>query len=459
MNSSDKKTRSSKRNFCIALSLLLITNIVMGMTLTFIYKKTLREQIDQRMLDIANTAASQLNGDELKELKAEDEGSESYERALDTLRAFQDNIQLDYIYGIRAEDDGTFTFTIDPAVEDPGEFGSPIETTDALRQAAKGRPSVDKESYEDAWGRFYSAYSPVFDSDGEIAGIVGVDFNAEWYDGKLNSNIAVVVIITATTMLMGIVLSAIILSQNRREFAGLMKSLEKLDSEMNKLDVTLVELHAKKLDMLPQNEVQLLKTLAAGEAMKQPVREDYDALYTGIDAVYNKFERYVKYMESKTYTDETTGVCNKIAYKQKISALDEAISAGEASFSVAFFDVNNIKRIYTKYGFDAGEALMYKCASLLKKVYDKECVYHVTGDEFIVIIEHDDDFDMTGYFTRFDEAVEHYNAGAEEDKKLSVAKGQVRFSPKEFNDYRQVFSAAKAACDADKAEYYKNLNK
>ena len=102
---------------------------------------------------------------------------------------------------------------------------------------------------------------------------------------------------------------------------------------------------------------------------------------------------------------------------------------------------------------------MYKCASLLKKVYDKECVYHVTGDEFIVIIEHDDDFDMTGYFTRFDEAVEHYNAGAEEDKKLSVAKGQVRFSPKEFNDYRQVFSAAKAACDADKAEYYKNLNK
>ena len=138
MSSSDKKTRSSKRNFCIALSLLLITNIVMGMTLTFIYKKTLREQIDQRMLDIANTAASQLNGDELKELKAEDEGSESYERALDTLRAFQDNIQLDYIYGIRAEDDGTFTFTIDPAVEDPGEFGSPIETTDALRQAAKG---------------------------------------------------------------------------------------------------------------------------------------------------------------------------------------------------------------------------------------------------------------------------------------------------------------------------------
>ena len=169
MDRTDTKVKTSMRNFLLALALLLITNILMGVTLMTLSKITLREQIDQRMLDVANTAARQLNGDDLKTLKAQDVGTEAYDSALETLRSFQDSIELDYIYGIRAESDGTFTFTIDPAEEDPGEFGSLIVTTPALQQAANGTPSVDKKAYSDAWGRFYSAYSPVFDSNGDVA--------------------------------------------------------------------------------------------------------------------------------------------------------------------------------------------------------------------------------------------------------------------------------------------------
>ena len=34
--------------------------------------------------------------------------------------------------------------------------------------------AVDKEPYGDRWGRFYSAYTPVYDSTGHIGGIVAV---------------------------------------------------------------------------------------------------------------------------------------------------------------------------------------------------------------------------------------------------------------------------------------------
>ena len=165
----EKKIKTSKRNTIIALVLLLVTNVLLSLTLMHMSKRALREQMNQRMLDVANTAAYMLNGDELSEMTAEDEGTEPYNRALETLRAFQKNIQLDYIYGIKDMGDGTFTFTIDPDEDDPGEFGSQIETTEALIKASRGTPSVDLIAYEDRWGRFYSAYSPVYDSDGNIA--------------------------------------------------------------------------------------------------------------------------------------------------------------------------------------------------------------------------------------------------------------------------------------------------
>ena len=245
-------------------------------------KITLREQIDQRMLDVANTAARQLNGDDLKTLKAQDVGTEAYDSALETLRSFQDSIELDYIYGIRAESDGTFTFTIDPAEEDPGEFGSLIVTTPALQQAANGTPSVDKKAYSDAWGRFYSAYSPVFDSNGDVAGIVGVDFNAEWYDGKINSHRAIAVIIAMVAMTIGIVLSFTIMSQNRKRFSAMLQQLSTLSKETERLDRIIMQSSIKKLDLLPESDSAVLKTLATGVTHSRHSSDEYEAINTSI---------------------------------------------------------------------------------------------------------------------------------------------------------------------------------
>ena len=448
------KIRTSKRNFILALALLLLTNVLMGMTLMSMSKKTLREQIDQRMLDIANTAAHQLDGDALKDLKAEDAGTEAYSKALETLRTFQDNIELDYIYGIRAEADGTFTFTIDPTVEDPGEFGSPIITTEALQAAAKGTPSVDKEAYTDAWGRFYSAYSPVFDSAGNVAGIVGVDFNAAWYEGKLNSHRAAAVILTMVALSVGIVLSFIIMSQNRKRFSAMLKSMAELDRETQRLDEIILESSVKKLELLPDSDSSLLKTLAAGETGIRHTGDEYDRLNSGISGVYNKLHAYLKYVDTEVYTDATTGVFNKGAYKKRIKEADEAIAAGNADFTVAFFDINGLKKIYTHFGFEAGDKLLFECALLLKNVFGKDHVYHVTGDEFIVIVNEKPKAAMEKCFVRFDEALEKYNQEHIRENLLSVAKGFAVYDPAKHKAYRRVFIDAKAACDRDKDHHY-----
>lgn len=164
---------------------MLALNAILGFILIEQSSNSMKILIQNRMLDISTTAADMLNGDELEKLKAEDKGTAEYQKVNDTLAYFQRNIELNYIYCIQKVGEKEFAFSVDPTIEDPGEFGSPIVYTDALYMASLGHPAVDEEAYTDAWGKFYSAYSPVFDSAGNVAGIVAVDFSAQWYDDQI----------------------------------------------------------------------------------------------------------------------------------------------------------------------------------------------------------------------------------------------------------------------------------
>ena len=454
MEKTDTKVRTSMRNFLLALALLLITNILMGVTLMTMSKHTLRSQVEKRMLDVSKAAAAQIDGDVIKHLTAEDKDTEEYIRTLNILRSFQENIELDYIYWINPGPNDTFTFAIDPDREDPAYFGEAIEATDALKAAAKGVPSVDKEPHTDEWGRFYSAYSPIYDSDGNVAGIIGVDFDADWYDGVLNSRTAVAVIITMVALTIGIVLSFIIMSQNRKRFSTMLRRLSELELETKQLDQIIMQSSIKRLDLLPESESKVLKTLANGETVAHHSIDEYDAVNTSIESVYNKLHSYLRYVESGVYIDDTTGVKNKAAYRNKIKELDEQIKAGDAVFSTAFFDINGLKKIYTHYGFEAGEKLMFECAVLLKSVFGKENVYHITGDEYIVIMDKKQSWEMSDYFAKFEKALKQYNDEHVQENNLSVAKGSVTFDPEKHKNYRQVFIEVKEACDKDKDKYY-----
>ena len=207
------------RQVVIILSVFLIAvNGVLGVLLTTQSKNTLQKHMRERMLDISKSAAALLNGDEIEKLQKEDEETEPYQRALATLRAFQEQVELRYIYGIRDMGGKKFTFTIDPTVDDPGEFGEPIEYTDALYEASLGNPSVDKTPYQDRWGRFYSAYSPVLNSAGKVAGIVAVDIDANWYEEQLRRNVYTTVVVCVVSLLAGGAIVLLMVGKIRKRF-------------------------------------------------------------------------------------------------------------------------------------------------------------------------------------------------------------------------------------------------
>ena len=458
MGNKENRIRSSKRNFILALILLLLTNTLMAFTLSALAKKNLREQINQRMLDVSNTAAYMLNGDELEELKAEDKGTESYNKALDILRAFQENIELDYIYSLRAGSNDSFTFIIDPDSEDPGEFGEALVATDGMISAAKGISAVDKTAHSDEWGRFYSAYSPVFNSEGKVVGIVGVDFDADWYDGKLSNNIVISLVILMAALSVGIVLSFIILSQNRKHFSAMFKELDQLNDAAERINATLLQTSIKKLDFLPESERALLKTLANGEENKQVVHDEYAEMTSNLQSVYQKLDKYSKYIENNAYKDELTHTFNKAAYKNAIRELDERLKTEEVAFSVALFDLNGLESINDHYGFEEGDFLMFHSARILKNVFGKENVFRVAGDEFIAIMEDKNHIQMGLLFEQFDEELNTFNNSKKSQHILGIAKGSASFTPDEHENYRHVFIEARKAMKRDKELYYQRKN-
>ena len=457
MSKSEKKIKTNLQKYILALILLLLTNILTSYTLSHLAHEKLHEQVEKRMFDIANTAADGVDADFLATYQGteEEKQTEGYQYSMFVLDTIYENIDLSYIYCVRCEGGDKFIFTLDPDKEAPAEYGSEIVVTESLRKAQQGTPAIDEEPHSDEWGTFYTAYSPVLDSNGNVASVIGVDFDANQHDKIINSFIFTASILTGIAIAIGLILAVFIMMQNKKRMSQVMENVEKLDREMEKLDSIILESSIKKLEMLPDNESAVLKTLASGEAENESALSEYDVLNTGVDSVYSKLKRYLRFIDKDMYIDDTTGANNKAAYKRKIKELDESITAGNARFSVAYFDINGIKSLYVHYGFEVGEQQMFECSKILKHIFGKESTYHITGDEFIILADDKFKLDMEELFVKFDEELKKYNSEHIQDHIMSVAKGFSTYHAEKYSNYRSVFIEAKEKCDKDKESYYR----
>ncbi|MBR2697689.1 MAG: response regulator [Clostridia bacterium] len=250
------------RIIIIASVFLLVTNLALGAALTRQSRQAMKTQIDERMLDVVNTASDMLDGDVLKRLKAEDSATPEYHAVMDTLNCFRDNIALSYIYCIQDLGDGSFAFTIDSDADDPAEFGAPIAYTEALYSASLGVAAVDGVPYEDRWGRFYSAYSPVFDSQGKVGGIVAVDFDAGWYESQLNRNTRTIVIACVLSLGVGIALVLIMSRQFGRRVEQINGNLTDLENDMLELTGNAASAPVAETELRDDSLTKMDKTIA-----------------------------------------------------------------------------------------------------------------------------------------------------------------------------------------------------
>ena len=412
---------------------LLAVNIVLGMVLTNQSAASMRTLIEKRMLDISNTAADMLDGDSLRDLRAEDVDTPAYQNALRTLKFFQDNIDLEYIYGIRDMGNRHFTFTVDPA-EDPGEFGEDIRYTDALYQASLGTPAVDKKSYEDRWGRFYSAYSPVFDSEHRIVGIVGVDFDAAWFERQISNQVRTTLLISIGSFIAAIVIILLVAEGFRGRFRRALKEMNTVSDDIS----TLIR------EIAPAAEKE--KPKERKEETPSGSNDVIEELGGRIRSLEDQLKDEIEFVRSQAYIDGLTGLGNRTAYEEHVKELNRSIREEMAQFSVVLVDMNGLKDINDRFGHDQGDRAIRSVVFVLKKVFSEAKIYRIGGDEFIVIPEGRNQ-DLVHRLVEFDMEFE-------QRADVSVSKGYAVFDYQKDKDFHDVFLRADSAMYEDKRMYY-----
>ena len=445
-----RKTRVTTRYVMMFGALMAVANIVLGLVMMDRSVQTVRVLVHKNMLDVASTAAALLNGNDLGALTEKDVGSPVFNELLNELTVFQTNADIEYIYAVRQVGENEFVFTVDADPEDPADFGEDVLVTDALRQASKGVAAVDTAPAEDEWGNFYSAYCPVYDDTGAIAGIVGVDFDSAWYEQKIREHSLSIGIVTALSVLVGVGLVLLFTAKIRRRFNALNAELASLSADMDELGREIAA-----------NAPGWQRQVAAPEAGDRPPEgapagDEIEELGIRMKALHEELKKSLDYTRSMAYTDALTGVGNSAAYLELQAGLAEEIQSHRAAFSLVVFDINSLKQVNDRNGHAQGDWVIQAAAAAISHVFGPEHTYRIGGDEFLTYTVEQDPAALEALLRKVDSAAEDWNRSSSVGTaKLSLSAGVASYQPDADRSFRDVFSRADGAMYRRKGEYHR----
>ena len=441
-------TLTTKSILLITLALILLNGVV-GAFLAFRSRTTMRRVIDNHMLGVVKTAGTLLDGDELAALTEADAGGPKQKAVLDKLNSFSDSLDFKYIYVVRAKGDGTYIFIADADPDTPAAFGETVTESPALLSAGGGVAAVDSKAVRDKWGKYYSAYCPVFTSDGKIGGIVGVDFDANWYKNQMTQNVIYLLLAGAVALIAGGGIAVLLTSRLRKRFS-------KLNGEVNALAGNIGTL-MEEISSDAEYEVIAPETAAeedggsTGEGSIEKLSED-------VATIRLNLKRFIDFVHAQAYIDGMTGVGNKTAYLELVHETDRKIAEGCADFSIAVFDVNGLKNVNDDCGHEMGDEMLTGAADCIGRVFGRKNVFRIGGDEFIAVLPGFTEADMEEAFVRLDaETARENGAIAGTDRAaISFSRGAATFKPGEDASFRFVFKRADEAMYRDKDAYYRD---
>ncbi len=424
---------------------LVVFNLIFGYVLINEASKAMKTQINERMLDTSNTAAAMINGDELARITVDDLGSPEYQRVMDILTFFQENTELEYIYCIMQVDEKEFVYGVDPTIEEDSEFGSPITYTDALYAASKGKAGVDDVPYEDQWGEFYSSYSPVFDSDGNVAGIVAADFGADWYQDKIEHLVMLVVSFIALAIVCSISLAILIAFQYKKLFTSL---LQKMNDLSKAIETLICEVSSEADGKQRPELVQFDDEVRISDAV--------NILGEKIIVMQMWLARQIEIIRAHAYIDGLTGMNNRTSYMEYLQILEEKMAENpDYIFSVVVFDINQLKTINDDYGHDTGDKLIVAISHDIRESFGGNRIYRVGGDEFVAIL---DDPDPSEKIQEIKKIIDKKNKESpifhNPDVEIGLSVGSATYDPENDRTYAEVFNRADNAMYVDKRAFY-----
>lgn len=196
------------------------------------FSQELRNSLRHRLENITTLAGLQQDGDAL--LNVQSEGDESFIKIREqNLKIRRAEPELRFVYTMRKDAQGIY-FVVDAGL--PSETGySPFGT----RYEEPGPALVENfdsmtgtilepEFYTDEYGTFLSGYTPIFSSDGQRVGVIGVDITANTILAREQEYRNRLIIIFLGTLLLIVIAGIISADYLAKPIVGLRDAAEKI---------------------------------------------------------------------------------------------------------------------------------------------------------------------------------------------------------------------------------------
>ena len=250
-------------------------------------------------------------------------------------------------------------------------------------------------------------------------------------------------IISLISLLAGGGIMLLLMGQLRRRFRRLNEKLAVLSDDMELLS----------------DEINLQRKQKPKKTEATSVAADTDfvnVLGKKIGDMQVNLREYIAFAREQAYVDSMTGMGNKTAYLEHVKEINESINAGTAAFAVVVFDVNGLKNINDNYGHECGDRVIIDAAKVIHRVFPKDKVYRIGGDEFIALLGETTPERLQTRLGYIEKETEIFN---KHEKRyampMSFSSGGAVYRPGKDADFKEVFKRADQAMYHSKSLYYK----
>lgn len=336
--------KKKTRKLGIKSKILLITNLILiGLVVllgTNFYRHMETDMVSmgvEQARAAAKMAVQQIDADEIRELKENDEGTEEYQKNLEALRELKDICSVAFLYTLTS-DNHKLHYGIDTdESENQCNIGDEFEDTyEELKPVFEGEEYVQDYIDSTVDGELITAYIPIIDSDNKVVAVLGSDYNAGEIVEKLNSVKIQILGIGAAGIVAAVIILNLVIGKITKSIRTVNEKIYELVHNEGDLTQTLEVKTGDEMELMAENVNELLKYMRnimvgiSGNANRlndstQTVVENLSGAGENIIDVSAAME------EMSAAMQETSASMNQIS--EVISDIDRRInsSAGDAS--------------------------------------------------------------------------------------------------------------------------------
>lgn len=329
-----RKVSIAAQLFLFILGAAIIVSLIVGGVSYSTMGRFLRQKSMRDVMEIAVIAAENVDGEVFA--RAMEGDGDALLEVKDSLSFFLSGDSVTYVYTLMPKDGQNFQFVVDTDPEDPGEYAEDYEAQEAMFEAMEGEASVTKESFTDEWGTFYSGYAPIV-YNGEVLGLVAVDYEASSIQTSLNSLIQNILIAAAGGLLAAVIAAMLAASGMKRNFIKVNDKLTEVISADGDL--------TKVLDISSGDELEVI-----GNSLNQLLQKTgntVNEVKNGTGSIEDKMQNINAHVSASAsrITSISDTMQSMVASSEEIAA---SVGVAGEQVELVYKDIQNIADIVTE---------------------------------------------------------------------------------------------------------------